>query len=69
MNNNKIIFKEKAISETTQIVEAIKTFIQPFTELPQANIMGNGNVDRINAHELFSLYTADIIKEDTVFAR
>ena len=52
-----------------EIKQAINTLIQPFKEMPSLNNTGRDNAERINAHDLFSLYTADIIKEDIVFVR
>lgn len=61
MNRSEIKLKRKALSKNGQT--------QFFKEMPSTDKSETGNVDRINAHDLFSLYTADIIKEDTVFFR
>ncbi|HSN60733.1 MAG TPA: hypothetical protein VLR49_07350 [Ferruginibacter sp.] len=69
MNNLRKRLKRKAISKGVEIKEAINTFIQPFNEMPSLNDLGKENADRIDAHDLFSYYTADVIKEDIVYAR
>ncbi len=61
--------KRNAINQNAQIEDAEYVYIQPFQEGPSVNIRGQESADRINAHDLFSHYTADIIKEDTIFAR
>jgi hypothetical protein len=61
--------KRRALKKNVEIKEAINTLIMPFAELPYVNTTREENADRINAHDLFSMYTADIIKEDVVFAR
>lgn len=46
--------------------------ILPFTENPPVNSQLNKNKEKNNelaASDLFSLFTADIIKEDVVFTR
>jgi hypothetical protein len=52
-----------------QIENNINLSIRPFQERPSEIILGNGYVDRISAHDLFSYYTADIIKKDTIFIK
>lgn len=59
----------KAFSKKAQIKVMINKLVQPFTELPPVQNPENDNDDRINAHDLFSKFTADIIKEDTMFTR
>ena len=44
-------------------------FLQPFKELPSTIKMKSEKTERIKAHDLFSLYTANVIKEDIVYAR
>jgi hypothetical protein len=39
-----------------------------FTEQPRTDLQGNDK-GRIAAHDLFNLFTADIIKENTIFIR
>ncbi len=60
-------FRKRSMSrKTVEINAVVKDFIKPFKEMPSTN---KPTADRINAHELFSLYTADVIKEDIVYAR
>lgn len=40
-----------------------------FTEQPRTDIQGNNDKGRIAAHDLFNLFTADIIRENTIFTR
>lgn len=61
--------KRQSINSNVQDENAIDTYIQPFQEMPSSGNIGQESADRINAHDLFSLYTADIIKEETMFAR
>lgn len=61
--------KRRALKKNVEIKNAINTFIMPFKEMPSVNTTGKENSDRINAHDLFSQFTADIIKEDVIFAR
>ena len=61
--------KRKALKKTVQIKAAFNTYMQPFKEMPSSNNEGKKGETRITAHELFSLYTADVIKEDIVYAR
>jgi hypothetical protein len=48
--------------------KSLHSYIQPFRQMP-----GTGNAssesDRMDAHDLFSQYTSEIIKEDVVFIR
>lgn len=69
MNNFRKRLKRKALKKTVKIKDVINTYMQPFKEMPSINNTGKGIPDRIDAHDLFSLYTADIIKEDIIFAR
>ena len=45
--------------------------IKPFTERPSRNkyAVGNKNNDELAAAELFSFFTADIIKKNIIFTR
>ena len=61
--------KKRALKKNVEIQQAINTFILPFTEMPSFSTTRGDNEERINAHDLFSQFTADIIKEDVVFAR
>lgn len=67
MNNLKIRLKRKAFKNNVQIKEAVNTFIQPFKEMPCVKV--TENTDRINPHDLFLIYTADIILADVTFTR
>ena len=69
MNSFRNILKRKVLRKQVQIKEVLNKYIQPFKEMPSTNDIGPESPDRINAHDLFSLYTADIIKEDIVFIR
>jgi hypothetical protein len=42
--------------------------IEPFSERPKVEQI-NGQRSRVGAHDLFSLFTADIIREKTLFTR
>lgn len=57
------------LNQNNQIKDVTNAHIQPPQEIPSLYNAGQENADRINAHDLFSYYTADIIKEDTIFAR
>ena len=61
--------KRESSNRDEQAENAIDTYIQPFKEMPSSSTDGRESADHLNAHDLFSLYTADIIKEDTIFAR
>lgn len=67
MNILKLRLKRNALRNIVKINNTLKSSIQPFKELPSINSIGQEA--RINAHDLFSFYTADIIKEDIVFVR
>lgn len=69
MNTYMKRLKRRALKKNVEIKDAINTFIMPFKEMPSVNTIREEDADRINAHDLFSLYTADIIKEDVIFAR
>jgi hypothetical protein len=56
------------------IVQYSRVFITPFKEKPACNTFGNTDMDEqpaehSNAVNLFSIFTADIIKQDVVFTR
>ncbi len=61
MNRSEVRLKRKALGKNGQV--------QFFKEMPSTDKSENGSPERINAHDLFSLYTADIIKEDVIFSR
>ncbi|MCL6258412.1 hypothetical protein M3O96_04890 [Aquiflexum sp. TKW24L] len=67
MENFKIRMKRKAFKNKVLNKDA-DSFIQPYKELPSDSKTGHGS-DRINAHDLFSHYTADIIKENVMFTK
>lgn len=69
MKNSKRKLKGKILNKNTPTKDATGIYIQPFREMPSLNSTGQESEDRINAHNLFLLYTADIIKEDTIFSR
>ncbi|WP_421796272.1 hypothetical protein [Haliscomenobacter sp.] len=69
MKNFKLGLKRKTVSKDAQIKDVASAYIQPFKELPSVIHTARVNEDRIDAHDLFSHYTADIIKEDTIFFR
>lgn len=56
---------------TRRVRHARRNSILPFTERPSVNAPGQGQEKKadLNAAELFSLFTADIIQEKTVFTR
>ena len=66
MNNTKV--KRQAFTVGIEINDNISN-IKPFKEMPSLNDSGQDCADRMNAHDLFSLYTADIINEDIIYAR
>lgn len=61
--------KRGALKKSIEIRDVLNSFIQPFKEMPSTNKVGEENTGRISAHDLFSFYTADIIKEDVIFSR
>jgi hypothetical protein len=50
------------------ISRRLRAGIKPFTEKPATDKLGTKK-GKIGAADLFSLFTADIIKEDVVFTR
>lgn len=69
MNHYRKILKRNILRKSVAIDEAATSFIQPFKEMPSINKIETDSEDRINAHELFSYYTANVIKQDIVYAR
>ncbi|WP_373550069.1 hypothetical protein [Haliscomenobacter sp.] len=69
MKNFKLGLKRKALNKDVQRKDAVNASVQPSKEVPSINNKAQVNADRIDAHDLFSHYTADIIKEETVFFR
>jgi hypothetical protein len=56
-----------------KLITVLKTLkidaIVPFKEKPSVEPSGPGKKDEMNATQLFSFFTADIIKEDIEFVR
>lgn len=69
MRNIKMRLRRKAVNKSVPSKDTINTYIQSSKEVPLVNNPGQASADRIDAHDLFSHYTADIIKENTVFFR
>ena len=68
MNYLKAKLKRRSLHKSiVKWKDALNSYIQPFKQMPSIHDMGSA--DRITAHELFSHYTADIIKEDVIFTR
>ena len=65
MNNFKMKLKIKSLNKKG----TTNTYIQPFTQMPSVNNIGLESTERMDAHDLFSHYTVEIIKEDIVYAR
>ena len=59
------------IKTTTTIVRATRNAITPFSEQPPANTEKENDDETANlkAFDLFSCFTADIIREKVVFTR
>lgn len=61
--------------ESYAVKTAVKTYggIRPFTQLPSEGKYNKANAEiegeKIKATQLFSLFTADIIKEEVIFTR
>ena len=69
MNHLSKRLKRKVLKKTAQINDAVNSIVLPFKEMPSNNNIVRESDDRINAHELFSLYTGNLIKQDIVYAR
>ncbi len=69
MNIFEIGSRRKSSNKNIQNEGNVNSYIQPFKEMPSVNNTGQESADRIDAHDLFSYYTAEIIKEDIVFVR
>ena len=56
-----------------KLIKVLKTLkidaIVPFKEKPSEELSEPGKKDAMNATQLFSFFTADIIKEDVEFVR
>lgn len=69
MSHFRKTFSSKTLGRIIEIKESETAFIKPFKEMPSLSNAGQENINRINAHDLFSFYTADIIREDIIYAR
>lgn len=69
MPGYQVRLKRKALKKSVHPRDALNTYMQPFKEMPSVNHIDEGGPDQISAHDLFSHYTADIIKKDTIFNR
>jgi len=60
-------------TKRSKLIKVLKTLkidaIVPFKEKPSLEISEPGKKDEMNASQLFSFFTADIIKEDIEFVR
>jgi len=60
-------------TKRSELIKVLKTLkidaIVPFKEKPSLEISEPGNKNEMNASQLFSLFTADIIKQDVEFVR
>ena len=61
--------KKKALSETIEIKATSFTLIKTIKEFPLTIAIGKEPAKRICAHDLFAIYTADIIKENVFFIK
>ncbi len=68
MNLLKIRLKRNAMRNIVEMKSIINASILPFKELPSVD-QTIEDIDHLNAHDLFSLYTADIIKKEIIFVR
>lgn len=69
MNNFKVRLKKRALNKNTQVHDAPNAYMRTFKEMPSVDNTGPEHAGRINPYDLFSHYTADIIREDIVFTR
>lgn len=60
-------------TKRSKLIKVLKTLkidaIVPFKEKPSVELCGPDSKGEMNASKLFSLFTADIIKEDVEFVR
>lgn len=68
MKNFKVNLKMKAFYADKSTKKDLNTLSRTFDDITPINIVDENTV-RLNAHDLFSLHTADIINEDVIFAR
>ena len=63
----------KRIIKRSKLIKVLKTLkidsIVPFKEKPSDDMMKKDKKEEMDASELFSFFTADIIKEDIEFVR
>lgn len=69
MQHSKNRLKRKGLRKHVESNTAVNLFIQPFQEMPSMSNRDQQMADRINAHDLFSMYTADIINREIIYAR
>ena len=69
MKNFERGLKREASNKNAYNKNIVNASTQSFIEDSSVNNRAQVNADRIDAHSLFSYYTADIIKEETVFIR
>lgn len=69
MNRFKMRLKRKPFQKIVQTEEDANAYIQPFQQMPCVGHVPQESVDRIDAHDLFSHYTVEIIKKDIVYGR
>jgi len=60
-------------TKRSKLIKVLKTLkidaIVPFKEKPSLEMSDTGKNEEMNASQLFSFFTADIIKEDIEFVR
>jgi hypothetical protein len=61
--------KRSVIKHFHHLKTTVHSYTQPLTQAPPIGLSDDESIDRLNGHDLFSHYTADIIKENTVFTR
>lgn len=62
--------KKTKRSKLIKVLKKLKIdAILPFKEKPSAELSDPAKKDEMNASQLFSLFTADIIKQDVEFVR
>ena len=69
MQHLKNRLKKKGLRKQVERNTPINMFIQPFQKMPSISNMEQQMPERINAHDLFSMYRADIINREIVYAR
>ena len=69
MNNFSEKYNRSTPNNVAQISDAINTTILPFEETPATDKADKVEGKRLDAHELFSLYTANVINDEIIYAR